>query len=566
MYCKKNRFYISSYKKLRYILSYIILFCFMMILLSGCTGKAENSADLFNQALPVSSTVDNLLAITGTDSLFSAEDKEIGYSDSECSTINLSGEKIFSDSDNVEIDGSVATITSGGTYILSGNLDNGRIIINTDSESDVRLVLNGVNIINNSTSSIQVENANKVYITLEKDTNNKLSNNFYFSQDYGTNGVIYSKSDITINGRGSLEISSSEGNGIVSEKNVIITGGTIDISSERCGINALDSVRVSSAMLTINSKDNGIYSSNKENDSSGFIYISDGIFEINSNGNAIDAKSILLIEGGAFNITAQSDSSTDTDKSSYGLTAGEDISVNSGEFVVNTTDDAVYSNSKVSINGGSFKLTSGNNGIYGESTVLIGEANINIEKSYIGIEGRTVFIKDAALDINSDDDGINAAGGNDSSGLRGEDSNEKSASGIRILSGYISINASGDGMDSNGDISVSDGVILLSTADNSENTVIDYSHDLYLTGGTILASGNISDEKDFSDLEQPIVTLNVDSQPQNSFIEVFDESGNIIISDTAAQSFSNILLSSPQLQKGYSYTLKIGNYTTTITL
>lgn len=565
---EKKRLFKYSYTKIRNILSYIILCCFLIFLLSGCTGEAENNNNLANQTLPVSAGVENLLEIAESDSLFTADDKEIGYSDSDSVIINLSDEKIFSDSEQVSIDGSTATITSSGTYILSGTLNNGRIIIDAGSQSDVRLVLDGVNIINDSTSSIQVESANKAYITLEENTTNKLSNNFNFSQDDGANGVIYSKSEITINGRGNLEIISSGGNGIVSEKNAVLTGGTIDISSAKYGIYAMDSVRISSSILSISSKDEGIYSSNEKNDSSGFIYISDGIFEINSEGNAIDAKSILLIDGGAFNITSTSNMSIDADAKSYGFSAGEEVSLSSGEFIFNTTDDAIHSNNKISLTGGSFTITSENNGVSGGATVFIGEANLNIEKCYIGIEGYTVFIRDASININSQDDGINAYGGNDESGLinTAYTSDNNLTSGIRILSGYISINASGDGIDSNGDISISDGIILISTADNSDDMTIDYSNEFYLTGGTILAAGNISDEKDFSDLEQTVLTLNVENQPQNSFIEVLDEAGNIIISDTAIQSFSNIVLSSSQFYSGYSYTVKIGNYSTSITL
>lgn len=562
---KNNGFYKPLYK-IKYILTFIVLSSFMTLLFTGCTSETENNI-LMSQIVPASATIDTLLSITESESLFTAEDKEIGYDDTETSAINLNGDKVFSDSENVEVDGAVATIKSAGTYIVTGNLENGRIIVDAGSDEDIRLVLDGVNILNNTTSAIQIENANKVYITLAENTENKLSNNFYFSDNDGANGVIYSKSDITINGRGTLNVYASEGNGIVSEKNAVITGGTIYISADKYGIAASDSVRISSSMMSIESDEKGIYSYNEENDSLGFIYISDGMFAISSSGNAIDARSILLIDGGAFNISAVSPaSSTENEKNGCGLIAGEEVSVSSGEFTFNTSDDAVYSKSNVSITGGSFTITSDSNGIYGENTVVIGEANIAIEKSYIGVQGHTVFVQDASLNITSDDDGINAAGGNDGSGLRETSSNSKDTSGVGIFSGFISINASGDGIDAKGEVSVSDGTIMISTADNEEDMVIDCRDDLYITGGTILATGNLSGEKNFSETEQQIITLNLDSQTQNTFIEILDQSGNLIFSDIAEQPFSNIILSSSLLQKGYTYTLKIGSYATTITI
>lgn len=543
-------------KRLIHILSFILLTCFIAGLLPGCTGEAENSSELSNQSLPVSADVDALLTVTESDSLFTAEDKEIGYSDTDSSVINLSEEKIFTDAYNVEIDGSTATVTSAGTYIITGNLTGGSIIINSDDDSEIRLVLSGVNIESSSASAIQVENAGKVYITLAENTENFLSGDTSFSQSGENDGVIYSKSDLTLNGRGSLSISSTSASGIVSEKNITITGGTINISAGGYGISASESVRISSAMISVDSDDSGIYTYNEKADSSGFIYISDGIFNINSAGSAVDAKSILLIEGGAFNIN-----STGGYSSGYGLSAGEEVSVSSGEFVLYTADSALNSGSKVSVNGGTFTIYSGNNGIEGKSTVLIGEAKIDILKSYIGIEGETVYIHDAALGITSDDDGINAAGGNDGSGLAdGEEAEALSSSaGIRILSGNIDINASGDGIDSARDISVSDGTIFISSADSEENAVIDYSHELYITGGTILAVGNSPRENDFFDCEQPIVILDAESETQYSYIEITDESGNIIISGTSGFSYSSVLISSSQLQQGQSYTMKTDN-------
>lgn len=553
---------------IKYIFSYIVLTCFFAALISGCTVETENNSELSNQTVPVSATVDTLLSITDSNSLFTAEDKEIGYSDADSSLINLSGEKIFSDSDGVEIDNSTATITSEGTYIITGNLTGGKIVIDTDSKSDVRLVLDGADIENSLEPAIQVENAGRLYITLNENTENSLSGNLSFSQNSESAGVIYSNSDITLNGRGNLNISSSSGSGIVSEKNITITGGTIDISSGRYGISAAESVRISSAMISVVSKNNGIVSFNDENDSSGFIYISDGIFKINSEGSAIDAKNILLIDGGAFNITTSPCTQLNEDGNGYGLKAGEEISVNSGDFVFSTSDNAVNSNSKISINGGSFTISSEKNGIDGKSTVLIGESTIDIIKSHIGIEGETVFVQGGILNITSEDDGINAAGGNDGSGLTDseEPKNFSSAAGIKILGGYISINASGDGMDSGKDIAVSDGIIFLSTADNEDDTVIDFTDELFVTGGTILAAGNSSQEKDFSDCGQKIILLDIDSQPQNCFIEICDESGNTIISGTSAANFSSVFVTGSQFEKGCSYILRTESYSASFTI
>ena len=137
---KNSGFYKPLYK-IKYIITFIILSSFMTLLFTGCTSGAEDNI-LMSQIIPASATVDTLLSITDTESesLFSAEDKEIGYDDTETSAINLNGDKVFSDSENVEVNGAVATIKSAGTYIVTGNLENGRIIVDAGSDEDIRLV------------------------------------------------------------------------------------------------------------------------------------------------------------------------------------------------------------------------------------------------------------------------------------------------------------------------------------------------------------------------------------------------------------------------------------------
>ena len=171
---------------------------------------------------------------------FSSRDLSAEVDISNAVEITMNGDSISSSSDTVMISGSAVTITEEGTYILSGTLDDGSVIVNTSKEEKVQLVLNGVSINSDTFAAIYVAQADKVFITLAEDTVNTLSNGGTFTaiDESNVDAVIFANDDITLNGAGTLSISSPAGHGIAGKDDVTITDGSYEINSSNTAIKA----------------------------------------------------------------------------------------------------------------------------------------------------------------------------------------------------------------------------------------------------------------------------------------------------------------------------------------
>lgn len=179
--------------------------------------------------------------------MFTDRDLEIGYDEETSAQITLSGDSASSDSDAVQISGNTVPMTDEGTYILSGTLSNGMIVVSAEDGDKVQLVLNGVEITNDTSAAIYILEADKVFITTVSGTENLLVNGgqYVAIDDNNIDAVIFSKADLTLNGTGTLTIHAAAGHGVVSKDDLI----------------------------TITSGKDGIHAENTDNTSLGFLYI-----------------------------------------------------------------------------------------------------------------------------------------------------------------------------------------------------------------------------------------------------------------------------------------------------
>ena len=284
-----------SFKK---IISAVLLSAFVTATFAGCSNSDTQTADEATTVkISSSSTSSNADDSSTDDEMFTAKDKEIGYDESECETITLSDNASTSSLKSVKIDGNTITVSEEGTYIVSGTLSDGQIIIDGDKNEKIRLILDGVTINSNTGAPIYVKQTDKLFITLAENSKNVLTNNKKFTADGDNNvdAVIFSKDDITLNGNGSLEITTNCGHGIVSKDDLKITSGTYSITSSSHALDGKDSVRIASGTFTLNSDKDGIHSENVDDTSLGFIYIAGGTFRIASDGDGMDASAYLTI-------------------------------------------------------------------------------------------------------------------------------------------------------------------------------------------------------------------------------------------------------------------------------
>lgn len=208
-------------------------------------------------------------------------------------------------SSGVSISGNIITITKEGTYVLSGALSEGQIIVDADS-AKVQLVLDNADITCASSAAIYVKNADKAFITLAEGSENILMNTAEFEaiDDNNIDAVIFSKDDLTLNGKGTLTINSEYGHGIVSKDDLKLVGGTCNITAKNHALSGKDSVRIAAGTYNLTSGKDGIHSENADEEEKGFVYIASGDFTIESTGDGIDASYVVQIDDGDFDITA----------------------------------------------------------------------------------------------------------------------------------------------------------------------------------------------------------------------------------------------------------------------
>ena len=311
---------------------------------------------------------------------------------SDAVSITLNGTTAQTVSDAVEISGSTVTITASGTYILSGTLDNGSIIVDADKEDKIQLILDGVNIHSDTFAAIYVLQADDVSVTLKEGTSSTLSNGGSFNQidDNDVDAVIYSKDDITFGGEGSLTVTSPAGHGIVGKDDVTVTDGVYEITAADNAIRAKDSISVSGGTFSLTAED-GLHAENSDDETLGNISITGGSFTINVSDDAIHANTLLQIDGGSFDITA-----------AEGLEATY-IKIDDGEFYISASDDGLNAGYKSSaytptleINGGTLTIVMGS----GDTDAVDSNCNLIINGGTIDITGSSAFDYDGTAQYN----------------------------------------------------------------------------------------------------------------------------------------------------------------------
>lgn len=513
---------------------------------------------------------------------FTERDCDYSYDETACK-ITFSDTSVKADNSSaITVNGTDVTIKSEGTYILSGGCNNGSITVEADDNAKLQLVFDGLDL-TSTHSPLVIKSGDKVFITLAKGSESSLSDGSSYSltvDDSTVDGTIFSKSDITINGSGSLSINGNYKHGIVSKDDLAIVGATVNVNSTSTGIDGKDCVKLKDAYITVTAGSDAIRSTNtEETDTRGFVYISGGSYNLTSENDAIQSASMLRFDSGAFDITSgggsenakahynepmgrgmqmfTSSSDTEDSESSKALKAALSIKINGGEFCLNSSDDALHSNGDISISNGTFKVSSGDDGLHADNSLTIDGGTIDITKSYEGVEGGQITVNGGKIALVSSDDGFNVAGGNDEI-VRQDPFSADSSKMLTINGGYIFVNASGDGLDSNGSLTVTGGTVLVSGPENSGNGALDYNGSSKITGGTLIALGSSGMAQSITGEGQCSILTNIKTQSGNTSFALCDNSGNVIASFTPPKEYSNVVVSAPAIKIRESYSIVCG--------
>ncbi len=503
-------------KRIRYTTTAVGLSA--LLALSGCGAQQPASSGAVEA---VSSATEETAVTTasaaGTGSLFSDRDLQGTYDESSAIPIQLNGDSAACDADGVTIEGSRIIIRQEGVYLLSGTLTDGQVVVDAGENDKVQLVLDGADITSSTSAAIYALEADKVFVTLAAGTENTLTNGgeYVALDDNNIDAVIFAKTDLTLNGTGSLTVNAQAGHGVISKDDLVITGGNYTITAASHGLSGKDSVAIADGSFTITAGKDGIHAENADDLSQGSLSIVDGSFTITAQGDAISAQGALQIDGGTFALytgagsasvdmtttqtgqpgtrgqtEATSTATEEETASQKGIKGESGFTITGGTFTIDSADDCLHAGGAMTLAAGTFTLNSGDDAIHCDDALTIQSGTFTIPYCYEGIEGASITIEDGTFDITSNDDGLNAAGGADSSGFGGfgKGPQDTFASGsdsfITINGGSLTVVSSGDCVDSNGALTINGGTLEL-TCNGNGDTALDCDGTYTNNGGNV---------------------------------------------------------------------------------
>ena len=420
-------------------------------------------------------TTANATLVTLTDSSATAKGKYTGY----------------------EIDGTDVSITAAGTYVFSGDCDNGSITVKK-GVTGVTIVLNGLTLTNDDSAAITLNKTAEASLVAAAGTTNTVADT-EGSNDENAAVKVKSGASLSIGGTGTLTVDGNAKNGIKGAADAVITVAEVklNINAANDGLSCDDELNITGGTLSITaggdagkaSPDTG---ENPDTTSLGNVTISGGTLTLNATEDGVQADGDLTISGGTFHVKTNGGHTTtltDDSASCKGFKAGKTLTVTGGTLTVDSADEALHAISDVTISGGTLTLASGDDGVHADNDLVIGTKGasststprINITASYEGLEGTTVTVYSGDIDVVASDDGVNAA-----SSTLGERSDKYA---ISIAGGDLYIDAGSDGLDSNNDINITGGKVEVYGADAMMDAAIDYDGTFTLSGGTLFGAG-----------------------------------------------------------------------------
>lgn len=462
-------------------------------------------------------------------------------------TIMLSDSGISCSGNGAAADGNTLKITEAGDYLISGELSDGRICIEADESSQVRLIMNGVSVSSSVSSAISAENGAAVTLLLAEGTENSFTDTSEYSADDKCDACIYAKGSLTISGAGSVNVTGNANHGIHSKGILSIDSGNISVTSANDGIKGKDAVNITDGAISVTSAGDAVCANNSD-DGMGTVDISGGEFTIVTGGGAANAP---VKRNEPF---GRNDASDEDGVSSKGIKSQGSLTISGGKFNMDCCDDSFHSNSDLTVSGGEFTIATGDDAFHADSALVMDSGKGEISKCYEGFEGMTVTVNGGEWSITASDDGINAADGS-SSGGQPFVANENTY--IEINGGTLYVSADGDGIDSNGDITINDGNISVDGPTTGADSALDFDGTGIVNGGTLYAAGSSAMAQIPSDSsEQYTLALFFTSAREGGTkIALKRSDGTEIFSCTPSKSFETLVISAAELAENSEITV-----------
>ena len=535
------------------------------------TTATTSSATATNTAASSSSFSTNVKSGEKLDVDTHYSEQDLSWDTSSETAIDLSNPTA---TDGVTVEDGTLTITKAGTYKLSGEYQ-GQIKVETADSDAVRLVLDNANITNSSGAALNVVNADEVILYSASGTTNTISD----GADYTATGeddpdaVVYSKADLTIAGEGTLKVNGNHEDGIHTSDGLVIASGTLEVNAANTGIKGKDYVDILGGTINVTAQQDGIKSTNDTDEGQGWTRLSNGTVTVNAGDDGFKASRVVEISGGSLTVE-QSDEgieaqyinvsggdvnvTSEDDGMNASLKTSDSESTDSSANTSDTADQQQNNQQQGSIPGGQ---QSGTSGTAQQQNNTQNQGNQNMGQPPAMPGGNA---QDGTSQNGTTGTGQQGMGQPPQGGMPGGGGGtfEVVDAAINVSGGHVTVNAEGDGIDSNGVTTLSGGTLIVNGPSQGGNAALDTNGDLLLNGATVL-SGSTADmfEAPSTNSTSGYLKLtNSSGFEQGSTVQVADSSGKVVANYKVTKSnVQLVLVSSSSIVKGQSYTV----YTTT---
>ena len=400
-----------------------------------------------------------------------------------------------------------------------------QILVNTaKTDSSVYLNMKGLTLTNTADAPIYIQKASKAFVVAKNGTTNTFTDassrakTYSYTNDAGeaktdtTGACIYSKDDLTIKGEGTLIVKANYNNGIHTSNDLKVKNGLITVNAKNNGLKGKGSVEISGGTINITTTEGDGIKSDTEDatdlaSGKGSIEITGGTITVTSAFDGITAANavvvangesekptIKIITGGGHSClsdptTASSStgrggfggggfpggmggSSCSTTESMKGIKGDSSIAISGGVIDINSRDDGLHSGGTITLSGGTMTIATDDDGVHAEKALYVKDnANVSVTIAYEGMESPDMNFEGGITSVITTDDGWNAAGGTSTTtggnigrGGPGGFGGGGSTGNLKVSGGYHYVyvgTGDTDGIDSNGGISITGGVIIV---------------------------------------------------------------------------------------------------------
>lgn len=544
------------------------------LLCTGCSQTAQTGSSSIGESTASETTAQSRETYTYSD--YELDDS---YDEGSAALITLSGDSAESNGTGVTISGSTVTISREGCYILRGELTDGQIIVDAGDTDQVQLVLDGVSITCSDSSPILVRNADKVKVTLAADSENTLTDGAsYAEDDDNPDAALFSKDDLILNGSGTLTATGNYKHGIAGNDDLVITGGTYNVTSVSHALRGNDSVCILDGTFNLTSEKDGIQASNIEDADKGWIQIDGGTYTITSSGDGIQAETDLTINGGDFTILSGGGAENGpdhTDSMMFGGGGGgrmpgsaqppemsgdtqtadgaaqppemaeppADSTAQPPELPSETTDGTTTDSPEMTIGeSGDFSFDPAMGFDWDEFDDTSADDS-DTTVSTKGLKaGQNLTINGGSFDIDSADDAVH------------------SNYSISIHDGSFTIRTGDDGMHGDAYLTISGGTVIVFGSEGGADSALDYDGEASITGGTLAALGTagMAQSVEPDDSHAVLMVTWSETQQAGTRLSLCDENGQIVCSLEAPISFSSAVICTESMASGQTLSLYTG--------